>query len=510
VHYLLTTFLLHHKVGGIDLNKKIVIIGAGPGGLTAGMILARNGYEVEMFEKNHHLGGRNSRMQVGDFQFDLGPTFLMLVELLEEVFQMSGRNLSDYVKLTEIEPLYRLRFHGNLDFYPSRDKKYMRDQILKHFPGDEDAYEKYLKCEMKKFNRIIDCLKIPYHKLSHMLRPQLLRSLPDLDLGKSLYDKLSEYFSHEELRISMTFQSKYLGMSPWQCPAAFTILSYIEHSRGVFHVEGGLNQISEAMGKVIKEHGGKIHLGTPVKQLIIEKKSAKGVLLENGEIIKADKVILNADFAYAMTHLVPKENRKKYTDKALDKKDYSCSTFMMYLGLDKKYDIPHHNIFFANDYNQNVSEIAIEKKLSEDPSIYVHNPSLVDKTLAPEGKSSMYILVPVPNQSSGIDWETEKDKMRSLVLRKLKEKTELTDLESHIEAEKIITPKDWETQYGVYKGATFNLSHKIFQMLYFRPHNQFEEFKNCYLVGGGTHPGSGLPTIYESGRISAKLIMNKK
>jgi phytoene desaturase len=492
------------------VKKKIAIIGAGPGGLTAGLMLSSKGYDVEIFEKQPHVGGRNSRVKQGEFNFDLGPTFLMLTNILEEVFTFAGQNLRDHVDMREIDPFYRLRFNGEVDFYPSRDKKFMREQIQKLFPGDEENYENYLKVEKKKFDSLINCLKIPYDKVHHMIRPQLIRALPNLSITKSLYKRLSEYFKHEELRIAMTFQSKYLGMSPWQCPAAFTILSYIEHSGGVYHTIGGLNQISNAMAKIIQENGGKIHCSTPVKEVIVESGVAKGVLLENGKKVFSDSLIINADFAHAMTNIVKKEDRKKYTDEDLDGRDYSCSTFMLYLGVGKKYDIPHHNIIFANDYRGNVEDIAVRKIMSEDPSIYIHNPSKIDPTLAPEGKSAIYILVPVPNNSSKIDWDKEKGAFRRLVLDKIKAKTEVQDLEEYIEEEKIITPFDWERDYGVYKGATFNLSHKLTQMLYFRPHNKFEEFKNSYLVGGGTHPGSGLPTIYESGRISANLIMSEK
>lgn len=488
-------------------KESVVIVGAGPGGLTAGMVLANQGYDVVILEKNQSVGGRNARLKVGEFSFDTGPTFLMLTDILEEVFTMTGRNIHDYLDLRELEPLYRLKFHNKPDFFPTRDMAKMKDQISRLFPGDEAAYERFLKNEKKKFEGLISCLKIPYHKIYHMMRPSLLKAAPSLNLGRSLYGELSRYFKHDELRIAMTFQSKYLGMSPWQCPAAFTILSYMEHSQGVFHPIGGLNQISVAMAKIIEEEGGKIRLNTPVKEVIVEKGVAKGVLLQNGEKLLCDHLVMNADFAHAMTHLVPKEHRKKYTDEDLDKRDYSCSTFMLYLGVKKQYDIAHHNIIFAKDYERNVHEIAVKKVLSEDPSIYIQNPSKTDKTLAPEGKSAIYILVPVPNNSSKIDWEAQKTVFRKHVLNVIAQKTELKDLEENIEVEKIITPTDWEKDWGIYKGATFNLSHKLTQMLYFRPHNRFEEFKNCYLVGGGTHPGSGLPTIYESGKISAKLIM---
>lgn len=201
---------------------------------------------------------------------------------------------------------------------------------------------------------------------------------------------------------------------------------------------------------------------------------------------------------------------KKWTPEYLEKKKYSCSTFMLYLGVNKRYDnIPHHNILFADDYKKNVTEISRTKVLSDDPSVYVQNACRTDSTLAPEGKSTIYVLVPVPNNTAGIDWEKEQGRFRDKIVRICETKGGLKDLHKHIEVEKIISPKDWETDKLVYRGATFNLAHNIGQMLIFRPHNRFEDIKNCYLAGGGTHPGSGLPTIYESGRITADHISKK-
>ncbi len=210
-----------------------------------------------------------------------------------------------------------------------------------------------------------------------------------------------------------------------------------------------------------------------------------------------------------MSNIVPENNRKKYTNKALEKLEYSCSTFMLYLGVKKEFaDLPHHSIIFANDYKKNVEQISESKVLSEDFSFYVQNASITDKTLAPHGKSTLYLLIPVPNNESQIDWDKEKEELKNKLIDQLETRGGYKDLRQNIEESLIITPKDWEKKMNVYKGATFNLSHKLSQMLIFRPHNQFEEFENCYLVGGGTHPGSGLPTIYESGRISAELILN--
>ncbi|NTV89427.1 MAG: phytoene desaturase [Clostridiales bacterium] len=471
------------------------------------MLLAHEGYEVDIYEKRDYIGGRNGSVKLGDFSFDIGPTFLMLPFVLEDIFRVTGRKLADYVELKEIDPLYRLRFNGKTDFYPTRDKAAMLKQISELFPGDEEGYERFMNKESDKFERLFECLKLPYTNFRDFFRPTFLSAVPKFDFGRTLFGKLSDYFIHDDLRISMTFQSKYLGMSPLRCPAAFTILSYLEHDGGIYHPAGGLFKLSEAMAKAFEEDGGRLHLSEPVKEVVVENGRVKGLLLESGDRVTADYVIINADFAHAMTKLVKPENRRKYTDRDLAGRDYSCSTYMMYLGLDKKYDIAHHNIIFADDYMKNVREIADLKILSADPSLYIQNASVTDPTLAPEGKSALYVLVPVPNNASGIDWDKEKDGFRKLVISQIVRKTELADIEEHIEAERIVTPLDWERDFDVYKGATFNLSHKLTQMMYFRPHNKFQEFEGCYLTGGGTHPGSGLPTIYESGRITANMII---
>jgi phytoene desaturase len=492
-------------------KKKLVIVGAGPGGLSAGMMLSSAGYQVDIYEIKDKVGGRNAAIKIDGYTFDTGPTFLMLPRLLEEMFEATGRDIKNYLDLKEIDPLYRLKFtNKNIDFYPTRDRQQMLKNIKECFPGDEKNYEKFLFNESKKFNRLFKCLQIPYHSLFHFLRIRFIKAIPDFEIGKSLHQILAKYFKNEDMQIAMAFQAKYLGMSPWECPGAFTILSFIEHSEGIYHPIGGLNKISEAMAKVIKENGGNINFKSEVKEILVEDKKAIGIKLTNGKEIKGDHVIINADFAHAMTNIVSKENRKKYTDENLKNRDYSCSTFMLYLGLSKKYDIPHHNIIFADDYHENVKEIYNSKELSKDPSFYIQNPSIIDPTLAPKGKSALYVLVPVANTTSKIDWGKEKAAFRNLIIKKIKEKTELKDIEKYIEVEKIITPMEWKNDYNIYNGATFNLSHKLTQMLYFRPHNKFEEFENCYLVGGGTHPGSGLPTIYESGRIAANLISKNK
>lgn len=489
-------------------GKRIVIIGAGPGGLTAAMILAHRGFEVEVFEKQDRVGGRNASLQLDEFNFDLGPTFLMLKNLLDEVFSLAGAKSDELLDFRRLEPMYRLEFDDRR-LEPTTDRDAMKKQIAQAFPGKEDRLDAFLERERTRFDHLIPCLKRPYSKITSLLAPPLLKAIPHLSLGKSLYDLLYSYFGDPKLTLSFTFQSKYLGMSPWECPGVFGMLSYIEHGYGIYHVQGGLCRISDKMAETAEANGAKLHLNTPVKQLKLDGRKAVGVELENGETVPADEIVINADFGHAMTNLVPEGVLRKYAPAKLARKRFSCSTFMLYLGLDKIYDVPHHTIVFAKDYKRNVDEVFLTKQLSDDISFYVRNASVTDPHLAPEGKSAVYVLVPVPNLRGDIDWQAERESFREKVLTAIETRTDMKDIREHIEAERIITPIEWNEDHDVYLGATFNLAHTIRQMIYLRPHNQFEELDHCYLVGGGTHPGSGLPTIYESGRIAADMIAKK-
>lgn len=489
--------------------KDIIVIGAGPGGLSTAMLLAHRGYNVRVFEKQEYIGGRNSQIRLGDYSFDMGPTFFLMKEILEEIFSETGRNLEDYVDLIEINPMYRLRFGDGETFYPwsASQKERMIEEIERVFPGESAGYLNYLRREEEKFQRLIPCLQIPYSNLSDLFKLNFVKALPYLDAHKSLYTSLGRYFKRDLLKLAFTFQAKYIGMSPWEAPGTFSIISYLEHKKGIYHIRGGLNKLSHAMAEVVVEEGGSIEVDSPVREILFKGRKAVGVELADGRRIEGDYVIMNADFAMGMKKLIPDSLKDKYSDTNLRKKKYSCSTYMLYLGINKLYDnLPHHNIIFAKNYRENITDITERKVISDDFSFYVQNASVSDPSLAPEGSSALYVLVPVPNNKSSIDWEREKHSYRDMVIKALEEEGGFENISEFIEEERIITPAEWENELDVYLGATFNLGHQVSQMLILRPHNKLEGYENLYIVGGGTHPGSGLPTIYESGRITANLI----
>lgn len=488
-------------------TKHIIIIGAGPGGLSAAMILAYRGFRVTVFEQKKSIGGRNSALRLGNYTFDIGPTFLMMDFFLRELFTLAGKNIESYLKLIPLNPMYKLSFiEKELNVVSDHDE--MRARLAQTFPGNEKGFDRFLQNEQQRYSKMYPCLRKDYSTIFSMLHPDLITALPYLSIGRSLYQNLGNYFPNELCKLSFTFQAKYLGMSPWTCPALFTIIPYVEHAYGIYHVENGLHSISLAMRQVAQEHGAVIHTGHKVKKIVTDhSRTARGVMLENGEIIESDAVIINADFGHGVQTLFAPGFIRNYTPARLAKMNYSCSTFMLYLAVDTLYPEPHHQIIFAHDYRKNISEISYKDILSEDLSMYMRNGSILDKTLAPAGHSAVYVLVPVPNLLSEIIWDENKIAFyRDTVLTLIEQRTSMTDLRSHIVAEHIITPQNWWADFNVFNGATFNIAHNLLQMLYFRPHNRFQECKRCYLAGGGTHPGSGLPTIYESARITVDLI----
>ena len=486
-------------------DRHVVVIGAGPGGLTAAMILARRGFRVTVFEAKDRVGGRNAAIRLGDYIFDTGPTFLMLRSILDEVFHEAGAATDTLMDVRRIEPMYRLQFHDKT-LEPSTDPNEMVEQIRRHYPGREAGYFAFQKREAVRFAKLFPCLQKPYHTFRTLFSIDMLAAVPHLALGRSLFHVMKGYFRDEQLALAFTFQAKYLGMSPWDCPGLFSIIPYIEHSMGIYHPIGGLSRISDSMAEVAKRNGAEIRLGAPVKTVLTRNRVARGVELVDGERVEADDVVVNADFGYAVTHLFEPGVIRKYRPAKLKRMRLSCSTFMLYLGLDKEYDLPHHAICFARDYRANIDAVSGGSALGQDFSFYVRNATKTDGTLAPPGHSALYVLLPVANLRGNVAWESERDALRETALDALGTRLGMTDIRQHIQEELVITPQEWEHTYNVYEGATFNLAHNWGQLIYFRPRNKFEELDNCYLAGGATHPGSGLPTIYESGRIAANLI----
>lgn len=469
------------------------------------MMLAKSGCKVTLLERRDRPGGRTSSLGDDQYTFDLGPTFFLYPRVLQEIFQFCGYNLFKEVPMKRLDPQYRIQFEsgGRIDATP--DPVAMREQIASLNPADADGFDAFIAENRQKLKAFQPILEQPFNSWKDVLRPHLLKVLPLLKPHQSVETYLKRFFSDPRVRIAFCFQSKYLGMSPFQCPSLFSILSFLEYEFGVYHPIGGCNSVTQVMARIATELGVDIRYNEPVKSFEYRGRRPVRAFTEQGEY-RGDAFVVNADFAQFMSRAIPNALRQRWTDRKLEKKKFSCSTYMMYLGVRKQFDLPHHTIHISDEYRRNLTDIEEDFVIPESPSFYVQNASVTDPSLAPEGRSTLYLLAPVSHQHPNIDWARESASFREKFLDRIR--LAGFDLDpSDIEYEKIVTPADWEHEHQIYRGATFNLAHGLTQMLHLRPRNRFEDLEGVYLAGGGTHPGSGLPVIFESSRITSNLLL---
>jgi phytoene desaturase len=489
------------------MTRSVNIIGAGPGGLASAMLLAQAGLRVRVFERLEVPGGRTSTITTPEgFRFDLGPTFFLYPRVLEDIFKACGYDLRREVEMVRLDPQYRLVFGAGGELLATPDVARMEAEVSRLSPADRGSFTRFMQATREKFARFAPFLEQPFESWIDLASPDLIKLMPILKPWRSLDAELGTFFSDERIRLAFTFQSKYLGMSPFRCPSLFSILSFLEYEHGVYHPIGGCGAVSTAMARIAGELGVEIRYGEPVEGLEFAGKRITGVRTASGTHA-ADATVVNADFARSMTRLVPDRLRRRWSDRRIASRRFSCSTFMLYLGIEGRYDdVAHHNIYLSENYRENLADIEHRHVLSRDPSMYVQNACVTDPTLAPRGASTLYLLIPVTHRHPHVDWRVEGPRYREVALDQM-ERIGIRGVRDRIRYEKMLTPDDWQEGYEIYRGATFNLSHDLGQMLHMRPHNRFEDVERMYLVGGGTHPGSGLPVIYSSARITTDLLL---
>jgi phytoene desaturase len=489
-------------------SEEVVVVGAGPGGLAAALLLAGAGLSVRLLERGPRVGGRTSAIEAEGFRFDTGPTFFMYPRVLAEIYAAVGRDLRREVPMVRIDPQYRLEFGAGGQLDCTADVDLMEEQVAALSPQDRGGFQRFLADNRAKFARFRPVLERPFLSNTDLLSREALGALPYIRPWHTVASEMQSHFRDPRLAIAFSFQAKYLGMSPWRCPSLYSILSFMEYEHGVYHPLGGCAAVMEQMASLAQSLGVRLHLDEPVEEIEFEGRRAVAVRTGRGRY-PARALVVNSDFANTMRTLVPNHLRRRWNARKLERARYSCSTYMLYLGIEGLEDqVRHHTIYVARDYERNLKEISEHRVLSADPSVYVQNACVTDPTLAPPGHSTLYVLVPVPHESPHVDWSREAPRFRQLVLSQLR-KIGIEDVERRIRFERQITPADWQHQHGIYRGAVFNLEHNLLQMLSFRPHNRYEDLDGVYLVGGGTHPGSGLPVIFESARLSTELLCDE-
>jgi phytoene desaturase len=495
----------------------IAVIGAGPGGLAAAMLLAASGLPVRIYEAMDDVGGRSGRVQIGpDFVADRGPTFFLMPYVLEEIFRAAGERLADHVRLTRLDPMYRLVVgpsepgQAPTVLETTQDLDEMRRRIARLDERDANAFDAFIRDNRRKLQLMTPILRTTVRSPLDLVTTGSVRMAAYLNPHLSVSAYLERRFRHPAVRLALSFQSKYLGMSPLECPSLFTILPLIEYEYGIWHPQGGCSAVMRAMADACRNLGVEIRCACPVEAVEFQGQRVVGVRA-GGEVHPHPHVVINADAPWALKRLIPAEVRRRAgglfaTDEQIDAKRYSCSTFMLYLGVRGRIDLPHHTVYISGSYRENLADIACNGRLSDDPSIYVCNPSVTDPTLAPPGDSSLYVLMPTPSTKVGlgIDWDRERDRARRLCLQQL-ERLGAGDLERRIVYEHVTTPADWE-RMNINFGAAFNLAHSLGQMLHRRVPHRAGGMDGVWFVGGATHPGSGLPVIWLSSKTTARLL----
>ncbi|MEO1596112.1 MAG: phytoene desaturase [Pseudomonadota bacterium] len=486
-------------------RNKAIVIGSGFGGLSAAIRLGARGYDVEVIEKLDKPGGRAYVYEQDGFTFDAGPTIVTAPFLLEELWELAGSKLEDDIDLREITPYYRIRFDDGTHFDYSGDAEAMRQEVAKFCPEDLDGYEEFLVVSRRVYGVGFDeLLYVSFDKFRTMLK--VLPDLVRVQFFRSVHGLVAKYIKHPKLRMVFSFHPLLVGGNPFTTTSVYTLIQHLERAHGVHFAMGGTGVLIKGLAKLIEKQGGSIRLNSPVAQITVENGRATGVELESGELIPADVVVSNADSAATYKYLLSRTRRKRWTDRRLYRAKFSMSLFVWYFGTNRRYeDVDHHMILLSERYRELLVDIFDRKILAKDFSLYLHRPTATDPSLAPDGCDAFYVLSPVPNQKSCIDWQEQAEPYRQAISQYLSE-TVLPGLEDHVVTSRLLTPDDFGDRLSSVNGAAFGLQPILTQTAWFRPHNVSEEVDGLYLVGAGTHPGAGMPGVISSAKVLDEVV----
>ena len=488
------------------MTKKVIVVGSGFGGLASALRLKAKGYDVTLIEKHPDLGGRARVFKKGNFIYDGGPTVITAPYLFEELFSLFNKKISDYVEIVPLNLWYRFVFDDGKTFDYSGNEKSMEKEIKKFSNKDFKGYNELVNFTEKIFNKgFTDLSDKPFNNLSFMLKqvPSLLK----LKSYKSVYKLVSNYISSEKLRRVFSMHPLLVGGNPFTTTSIYTLILFLEKKWGIHYSMGGTGKVVKALEKLMLEEGIKIIKDSEVTEIITENKNVKSVKINNSKIIECNYVVCNSDPPNVYKNLIKSKNNYGFLFKQKMKRmDYSMGLFVYYFGSKKQYkDVAHHTIYFGKTYEKHLEKIFENKILSEDISYYLHRPSATDPNMAPDGQDAFYVLVPVPNNLSNINWSNEGERFKNLILDKM-DKSVLPDIKKNVVNDFYLTPDYFERDLSTLHGSGFSIQPKFSQSAYFRFHNQSEIFENLYFVGAGTHPGAGMPGVISSAKVLDKIL----
>ncbi len=489
--------------------KSVIVIGAGIGGLTAAIHLARRGLHVTVVEKNSRPGGRCDRLSRDGHHFDTGPTLFVMPLLYEAEFRALGTSLYERLNLQRVDPTYQLVFDNGCQLALTSDMQSMHQQLEAIEPGSFLGFIRYLREGERNYQLVLEKLvNRDFRRASDFFNIRNLAPIFRLKPFINHYRHMSAYFYDPRLKSAFTFQDIYTGLSPFEAPATFSMMPYTELAHGVWYPKGGMYSIIETLDDLARQAGVEFIFNSAVERIDANEMHARGVLLADGEHIDADVILANADLPYVYQQLLPQA--QDGMAKSLTRKRFSCSVVSFFWGMDKAYpQLSPHTLFLADDYRENFVDIR-ELSLPPNPSLYIHAPARVDSSMAPPGGDTLTAIIPVGhlNENGEGNWDKLKEPARQHVFRRLRT-LGITDIEAHIKFEETYTPVTWRQRYNLVRGSTHGLSHRLTQMAYFRPSNRHPRYQNLYFVGASTHPGTGRPTGMVSGRLVSERIMQE-
>lgn len=491
--------------------KKAIIIGAGISGLSIAARLLHKGFKVEIYEKNSLVGGQTSRLTFDKFNFDLTASILMIPKDYIEVFTYCNKNYKDYFTLTELPTHYRVFYNDGTSYDFSSniceltktiEKITSTDIISNHgfFKFLASNYKKFLYCEKYFLNQSF------YNKFN-FFTPLKISKLLSIYPFKSCYSDCKKYISNEKLINYCMFQSMYIGSSPYSSSNIYNLVPAVTQYRGLYYIKGGIYSYIKALEKLVYDLGGIIKTSTPVEKILFNKDTAIGIKV-NDKSIYSDLVICSCDYSYSICNLIP-SNKLSNNSKVIKKFEYSCSTFILYLALDKKYPTLNiHNIYINNKNFKTNLEAPFKGKFPANPSLYIYCPSSIDSSLCPSNCETINIILRVPNLiSNKIIWDRHTiNKVENKILNILCGINGLEDIKSHIIHKEVLTPNNFKEDFNNSNGCAFGLSHSLNQSLIFRPQYKLPKLKGIYFTGSSIHPGNGISMVLKSSRICADNI----
>ncbi len=521
-------------------RKTAIVIGAGIGGIACAMRLQSLGFDTRIVEALDSPGGRAYVRRAEGFVFDMGPTVLTVPHLIEELFSLEqdqamlgepdfpahvlgddkrimsgisgGTNTSRYVEIIPILPFYRIYFDDGTFFDYDADPVRVREQIARLAPEDLQGYEDFHEAARAIFNR--GFLELGYTYFGNV--SQMLGVVPDLlKLGavQPLFSLIKKYFKSDKMRQVFSFEPLLVGGNPMKVPAIYAMIHFVEKTWGIHFARGGTGALVSAMVRKLEEMGGALQLNAQVASINVVKRGGKrvatGVTLKSGEVLAADVVVSNADYATTYMRLIDKAHRRINRDFVVKFRKQSMSLMVIYFGYRKAEgdpDLQHHNIILGPRYEELLTDIFERKILGPDFSQYLHIPTLTDPSLAPEGHHAAYTLVPVPNNQSNLDWSKIGEGFKDIVLTFLEERGYIPNLKERLVYQSYVTPDYFEQTLGSYLGNGFGVEPVLTQTAFFRPHNRSEDVSNLYLVGQSTQPGGGTPSVMMSAKMTAREV----